>query len=184
MEKVNLVISRDRLAGLFSNWNYKVGAEIGVERGAYSKVLCMKNPKLHLYCIDPWQAYEGYREHVTQSKLDGFFEETKERLSPYNCTFIREFSGRASLDFEDDSLDFVYIDANHSYENVRNDLNAWVRKVRKGGIVAGHDYIKRKGQDAIFGVIPAVDEFVEKHGIDKLFICRGDKSPSWYFVKK
>jgi len=59
-------------------------------------------------------------------------------------------------------LDFVYIDADHSYKSVKEDINAWAPKVREGGIVAGHDYyLTRAGN---IGVIAAVNEYVKEHG--------------------
>jgi len=159
-----------------------VGAEVGVEQGKYSKVLADSIPDLTLYLIDPWQAYRTYREHVSQDKLDGFAEITRERLQGADFIVIRDFSVPAASTFGDDSLDFVYIDANHSYEDVMKDIIAWTPKVKKGGIVAGHDYKNFKGQKHIYGVVDAVNDycrFKEK----ELTIWRGDKSPTWSFIK-
>lgn len=165
--------NRNDLAKLFKG----VGAEIGVERAHFSKEILKTADKL--YCVDPWKAYQGYREHVSQDKLDGFFEESKQRLEGLNVRFVREFSLDAVKHFEDEVLDFVYIDANHDYENCKADIEAWSKKVKKGGIVAGHDYLRRKGQDLIYGVVDAVNELQED-----VTIWRGDKSPSWSFIKK
>jgi len=164
--------NRNELAKLFTG----VGVEIGVERGHFAKVIGEYSSKLYL--VDPWKAYKGYREHVSQDKLDGFFEETKERLKNLNVEIIRKFSLEAVNDFEDESLDFVYIDSNHSYENVKADIEAWRKKVKKGGIVAGHDYKRFKGQAHMYGVVEAVNELK-----DEVTIWRGDKSPSWNFIK-
>lgn len=72
---------------------------------------------------------------------------------------IRKFSGAASQDFKDGSVDFVFIDANHNYDPVRADIAAWLPKVRSGGIIAGHDYTAWNWP----GVKKAVDEaFGEK----------------------
>lgn len=169
---INSLQNRNDLALLFKG----VGVEVGVERGHYSKEIVKTATKL--YCVDAWEAYKGYREHVSQDKLDSFFLETQERLKGHNVEFIRKYSLDAVNDFQDESLDFVYIDANHSYENVKKDIEAWSKKVKKGGIVAGHDYIKRKGQDHLFGVVPAVNELNEE-----ITIWRGDRSPSWSYIK-
>lgn len=80
----------------------------------------------------------------------------------------------------DESLDFVYIDARHEYQYVKEDIEGWFKKVRVGGIVSGHDYVEREG----FGVIQAVSEFVNENDIDEYFLTEEDKSPSWYFVKE
>lgn len=174
---VDVAAGRNELAKLF---NGKTGIEVGVEQGVFSEVICKAGARL--YGVDPWLAYKGYREHVTQEKLDGFFNITNERMAPYEFTAVRQTSVEASKLFEDESLDFVYIDANHSYESVLEDLSVWVPKVKPGGIVSGHDYIKRKGQDHMFGVKQAINEYAEQNN-RFMFIWRGDKSPSWMFIK-
>jgi hypothetical protein len=135
----------DGLTTLFRELGFKTGVEIGVEIGKFSERLCKKNPDLHLYSIDPWKHYSDYRDHVDQGKLDAFYEETKNRMASYNCTIIRKFSMDAVKDFADRSLDFVYIDGNHNFQNVTNDICEWRKKVRVGGILSGHDYRKMKG---------------------------------------
>lgn len=165
--------TRNDLAKLFTGR----GAEIGVERAAFSVVIAQYCE--HLILVDPWTAYQGYREHVSQDKLDRFMDEALKKMEGKNFSVMRQFSLDAAMITPDESLDFVYIDANHSYENVRNDIAVWSKKVKKGGIVSGHDYIKRKGQDHIFGVVPAVKELNEE-----ITIWRGDKSPSWSYIKQ
>lgn len=167
---------RETLARLFKG----VGAEIGVEAARFSKEIAEYSSKLYL--IDIWKNYPGYREHVTDEHYERILTEAVNRMSGYNCEFIRKPSTVAAKDFEDESLDFVYLDANHEYEHLTEDLHAWVPKVRNGGIVAGHDYVKRKSLN--YGVIKAVNEFCEKNGIDELTIWNGDRSPSWHFIKQ
>jgi predicted O-methyltransferase YrrM len=169
-------VSREWLAFLFRIHGFMNGAEVGVERGHFSKVLCEAMPSGMLYAVDAWQAMPGYREHVSQSKLEAFYAETVERLKPYSAKVIRGLSVEVAKQFEDRSLDFVYIDAQHDYANVKADIAAWEPKVRLGGILSGHDYVRRKRMN--FGVKEAVNEWAKAHGRD-LIILRGDKSPSW-----
>jgi hypothetical protein len=75
-------------------------------------------------------------------------------------------------------LDLVYIDACHSYECVRNDLNAWFGKVKKGGIIAGHDY---KNND--YGVRQAADEFTRGRFILHVLNENKDEDAGFYFRK-
>lgn len=180
---IDIPYTRHDMARFFADWNLSVGAEIGVERARFSEVLCTLNPSLKLYAVDPWRAYRGYRDHVSQEKLDAFYAETIKRMSSHNCQIIRASSVDAAMMFEDETLDFVYIDANHKYENVKEDIAAWFPKVRKGGILSGHDYIRRKGQADLYGVVEAVQEFVRENQIAPLYIWRGDKSPSWMIIK-
>jgi len=160
-----------------------IGAEIGVEQGAFSEIICQVPGVTQLYSIDAWKAYRGYRDHTRQSKLDRLYAIATQRLAPYNCVIIRKFSLDAARDFVDGSLDFVYIDANHDYQHVSEDLAAWTQKIKPGGIVGGHDYIRRKGQKQFYAVIPAVNNFVKANKIQELIIYRGDSSPSFLFLK-
>jgi hypothetical protein len=118
--------------------------------------------------------------------IDAQYEESKSRLGIERC--IKGNSLEVAKTFEDESLDFVFIDAGHQYEEVKADLNAWFSKVRKGGIVSGHDYVKY--QD--FGVIEAVNEFCKEHGYTPSFTEQDwwtdpQVGPvnfiSWYFTK-
>lgn len=159
------------LTALFRDLDFKVGAEIGVERAQFSKRLCVVNPQLHLYCIDPWLAYPGYREHVTQSKLDAFYEETRWRLADFNCTIIRKTSVEAAADIPNRSLDFVYVDANHDLPNVIADLHAWIPKVRSGGVVSGHDMLRRTNPVRYqCHVVEAVYAYTQSYMINPWFI--------------
>jgi len=179
--------NRKNLARLFRKLGYKVGAEIGVESGRYSRCLCKCNPRAKLYSIDAWTPYKGYRDHVTQEKLDGFLEKAKERMAPYDCELIKAFSMDAVKRFEDGSLDFVYIDGNHEFQQVTNDIAEWSKKVRKGGIVAGHDFRRGKGGRARSGWVCHVKDVVQAwtyaNSIRPWFVMRGEKkSPTWFWV--
>lgn len=173
------------LAKLFAELGFTTGAEIGVEAGIYSEILCQANPQLKLYCIDPWKAYHGYREHVTQAKLENLYEETLKRLKPYNCKIVRKFSEEAHLDFPNESLDFVYIDGNHEFLHVAQDLTFWSPKVKKGGIVAGDDYIRPAGKYGQFNdVKDVVPAFAYAKSVKPWFVLRDpDRPSSWMWVK-
>lgn len=178
---------------LINHLQFTTGVEIGTERGIFAKRLCFTNPQLHLYCVDPWRAYDGYREHVSQERLDAFYEETKWRMKPFNATLIREFSVDAAKDFEDESIDFIYVDGNHSLLNVVQDLCAWMPKVRPQGLIAGHDYVERRDPKLNMHVIQAVNAYVSAYQVKKLFllgrkdVVKGelrDTPRSWFFVKE
>ncbi len=178
---IDIDATRADLAGAFRLLRFSRGAEIGVEQGAYSEVLCRANPELQLLCVDAWTAYPGYRDHVTQSKLDGFYAATCERLKPYRAQPVRAFSLDAAKNVENRSLDFVYIDASHRFEHVVADLAAWVPKVKTGGIVAGHDMRRVKG-NGYFHVPQAVHGWTSAYQIRPWFVLRGDRSPSFFWV--
>ena len=165
------------MANLFRD---KVGVEVGVERGKYSRVI-MEAGASKLYAVDLWKNYDGYREHVDDGFYESIFMDAQENLKKFNVEFIRKESLAAAMDFEDESLDFLYLDSNHQFEFVLHDLFAWVPKIRKNGVVSGHDYKKTKD----FGVIEALSKYQEQtNAIDELVIYRGDKTPSWMFIKQ
>ena len=173
------------MAGMFKELGYKVGAEIGVYKGEYSEILCVQNPNLKLYCIDPWTVYETKENEFysqNQEALDSFYEETKQRLAPYNCEIVKKTSMEAVEDFAPNSLDFVYIDANHDFDHVTEDLREWAKIVRTDGIVSGHDYGHYKHKDRSLGAKKAIDNYVGEHGV-KLFLVNRNFQTSWFFVK-
>ena len=180
--------TREDLTVLLAELGFNIGAEIGVERGLYSESLLRVNPRLCLYLVDPLKVYSGYREHVTQEKMDGFFDEIHARLNPYRSHFRgfaldRRFSLDAVQSFKDGFLDFVYIDGNHDFQNTTNDIVEWSKKVRKGGIIAGHDYNRNKKKDYRCHVKDVVQAYTYAYDIHPYFVT-SDKSPSWFFVKE
>lgn len=177
-------MTRKHLSRLFRKLGFKIGVEVGVEQGLYSECLSKCNPGVKLYSIDAWIAYKGYRDHVSQEKLDGFFEKTKERLAPYNCEVLKAWSMEAVKQFEDRSLDFAYIDGNHEFQRVTNDIAEWSKKVRRGGIVSGHDF-KRFTGNYTCHVKDVVQAWAYAHGIKPWFVLGegGKRTPSWFWVK-
>lgn len=143
---IRIPIDKSRgLSDLFNGLGFRVGAEIGVAKGRFSKWLCIKlrKNKLKLFLVDPYVAYKENIECRTegyQSILDNAYKEAQERLTRFNVEFIKKTSMEALEDFNDNSLDFVFIDGNHTFEYVVNDIAGWSKKVKPGGIVSGHDY--------------------------------------------
>lgn len=169
--------NRVELANYFRNNNFNLGAEVGVLGGKYSKILCEANPYLKLYCVDSWGLGSNkYKKYYAKK-----YEEAKTRLADYNVTLIRKLSLDALGDFDNESLDFVYIDANHSFDYVMKDIIEWTRKVRIDGIVAGHDYINTNRA----GVKDAVDMYVKHHYYKLNITLEEDEfGLSWWFRKK
>jgi predicted O-methyltransferase YrrM len=178
-----LPVSREELAELFYELEYIVGAEIGVAEGYYSEVLCKANPKLRkLYCVDVWLSYPGYNDFGA-FRLGQFYSEAKKRLEPYNCELVKGFSMDVVEQFTNKSLDFVYIDAAHDFLNVTQDIAKWSKKVRSGGIVAGHDYKRDTNPNWDYAVKDVVPAWIHAHRITPWFIIPGDTS-SWMWVVK
>ncbi|MDD5194881.1 MAG: class I SAM-dependent methyltransferase [Candidatus Omnitrophica bacterium] len=161
--------------------------EIGVLEGDSSEFILINSSFSILYSVDPWLEFESEYidvNNVSQKKQDKRFHMTTERLKKYGArsVILRMTSQEAANNFDADTFDFVYIDANHSYEECKKDLNSWWQRLKKGGILCGHDYLDGNLKMGIFGVKRAVDEFVKEHR-QKLFVTK-EAWPTWYSIKK
>jgi len=170
--------SRNALPQFFVEKGYKVGAEIGVFQGEFTEKFCQAGLTMH--AIDPWTGYAGAgRTEKVQGKQDINFEHAAARLSP---------SMAALEDFKNDSLDFVYIDGDHRFRYIAEDISEWFRKVKKGGAIAGHDYFMTSptSTNVICQVEPVVDAFIKVMSIENLYVFESDsdRSPSWMFIKE
>ena len=165
---------RKDLANIFRALGYTRGAEIGVREGQYSEHLCKVIPGLELMCVDLWDAYYHFGSDVGAKT----HKTALEKLEPYNTTFIKQPSMDAVRDVPDESLDFVYIDADHRFDFVMQDIIEWSKKVRPGGIVSGHDYYRFRNA----GVVPAVDVYTHNHYINEWYIT-DEKEASFFWVK-
>ena len=167
---------RTRLGELFADAGYTEGAEVGVRKGKFSRVLCEANPELHLFCVDPWMPYGGRK--YTQERQDGLLAECKKLLAPYNVTIIRKTSMEGVKDIKEKSLDFVYIDGNHLFDFVMEDIIHWSRRVRSGGIVACHDFHFGSNVE----VVEAVNAYTRANHIDPWYVTK-ESQPTAYWVK-
>ncbi len=180
------ILTRFDLAKHFADLGFKKGVEVGVARGVYSEILLKSIPGLELFCVDPWTVYRGGRRGGRKSVQFAAYDEAVGRLADYNAHIIRKFSTNAVKAFVNDSLDFVFIDANHNFDYVIEDIVAWSRKVKAGGIVSGHDYYKFNDS----GVIEAVNSYVNFHKVELNLTLRNDdmprddRWPTWWWVKK
>ena len=148
-----------------------VGAEIGVWRGDFSGAILRVTDPSTLHLIDPWSfrddpAYEdawyGAGHARSQDDMDSIYWSVLERFSNEirsgRVRVHRAMSVEAAAELPDDSLDWVYIDGDHTYQCVLQDLETYSPKVRRGGVIAGDDY----GGEGWWedGVSRAVDEWV------------------------
>ena len=192
--------SRDELPEFFRHLGFQIGAEIGVYKGRFSEKFCQAG--LKMYAIDNWTTwrYQGKTYH-TQERQDVLYGRAKRILGHYkDCTVVRKASMDAVLDFKSESLDFVYIDADHSFGGISNDIYEWYLRVRRGGIISGHDYRytgvdprAKSSYNTYCHVGPVVDAFVKAFGIDDFYIFgrsrpleteqTNDQYLSWMFFK-
>ena len=159
-------MGRSALAALFADLGFTEGVEIGVKEGDYSVELLAANPALHLRSVDPWMVREDYRDGRGQPLFNQFYETAKQRLSVFGARseVIRGFSLDVAQTLPDRSLDFVYIDGHHSFQATTNDIVEWSKKVKIGGIIAGHDYC-RYAYGSDIAVKEVVDAYTYAHRI-------------------
>lgn len=151
-----------------------VGAEVGVQHGAHSLNILKNLNVKKMYLIDPYTWYDGI-DDGKNTKHNSFKQDAHRRMKPYGdkIVFIEKFSHDAITDVKD-LLDFVYIDGNHKYDYVKQDLEDYGRVVRIGGVICGHDF-------DMSDVAHAVTEFASKNGMD---VTALGHPCDWWMVKK
>jgi hypothetical protein len=133
--------------------------ELGCCEGVSTSLLCRMFKKV--VTIDAWEMAvdENDYDELTKLFLITAEQTARQRLKDCdNVEIIKSLSDKAAANILDGSIDFLYIDSAHDYENVKKEIQAWRPKIKSGGIIAGHDY------KTIFGVRRAVqDAFGKPH---------------------
>jgi len=174
------------IADVLRDRPHSVGAEVGVFRGIFAKQLLNMLPDIaKYYCIDPWEHYDEYLLSIVPSSMERkikppqAFNVFKRNTKAFQDKVIvlRKMSQDALIDIPDESLDFVFLDGNHTYEHAIVDIPNWSKKVKVGGIISGHDYHDNKRGRRIkpFGVKQAVRELVSDYRVEV---------NTWYTEKK
>lgn len=140
-------------------------AEVGVRYGYNFEQLLSCGP-MEAFAIDHWRVTGKKSEQdtdLTQTQLDDIYIAVVARnLHRPNVCVVRAASSQAVALLPLCSLDYVYIDADHTKDGSLADMLLWWKRIRQGGILGGHDYIKLKARNGVsFGVIEAVDEFMD-----------------------
>jgi hypothetical protein len=199
--------NRNELGALLEKEGLKVGVEIGVQRGGFAEItLGAWTSASKYYLIDPWKHQNNYADgaNVNNNEQEQILNEAKHRLAKHGdkVVFLRKFSTEAVDDFEDESVDFVYVDARHDYNGVMQDMTLFYPKLKKGGIMAGHDYVtqedvlREKGpttterwdlnEDGSINpgaVKGAVNDFADKNNKQLILCYRESMWYTWYFRK-
>jgi len=161
--------------------------EVGVRYGYHLRQLLSANPEL-LIGIDTYAdtGKAGSNDTgIDNEQLNRLYLDVVTRFLPHeNTRIIRSDSTLAAEAFPLYSADYVYLDADHTYEGCKRDIKAWWPNVRQGGILAGHDYVDVKARSgAQFGVVNAVDEFVKSKNLQGHFHHTSFGYRSWFIYK-
>lgn len=163
--------------------NMKI-AELGIFKGEFSKIILEKVSPSELFLVDlfPEEICSGDKDgnNIVWVNLEQMYDQIVEEFKQFqHIKVIKSYTSDFLNSLEDEYLDAVYIDADHSYEGVKLDLNLSLKKVKKGGIIMGHDYT----YDKFPGVVNAVNQFCENNNL-KIDILTEDGCPTYLIYKK
>jgi hypothetical protein len=151
--------------------------EVGVYEGMNAVRMFRNLNVSRMYLVDLWGKTNYKEGDCANSEKDWskFYDVAKKNLNPFNdkTIFIRDYSSKA-VDSINEMLDAVYIDANHDYSAVMNDLRTYYPIVKKGGIIGGHDWCPR---------YPGVSRAVNKFFDNPKMVCNNNERTEWWLVK-
>ena len=147
------------------------GAEIGVFAAELSERLLMSKPYLTLHMVDSWGDYEpslgesgDFHAALSVESQEDYYNRSRQAVSSFgDKAIIHRMKSVDAANEVPDELDFVFIDADHSYEGCHSDIQAWAKKIKPGGLLCGHDYDNDDYPQ--WGVKRAVDEYVAANGL-------------------
>jgi len=153
-----------------------IGIEVGCAFGDSAEHF-LKNLRGKLHSIDPYENYVDWNYDVLDDKVNSSnYMRMLEKTKPYGERFVlhKQFSDDAVNNFENNSIDYIFIDGMHTYEQVLKDCINYYPKLKPGGLFSGHDYY------AIKAVRKSVDEFASSIGVT----VKNGANDTWYWFKE
>jgi predicted O-methyltransferase YrrM len=185
------ITTRNELTKLINHLNLKRGVEIGVHKGVFSEHLLSNSSLETLYSIDAWLDDDDItmsarkRCDKVNDKNGRCHQETVERLEKFGqrSVIIKDLSTNAIQSFDDESLDFIYLDASHRFTGFALDMIYWWKKLKNGGVFAGHDYWRRYRYEVSY----VVNAFCAEHK-QLFYLTTNERTfpiypPSWFLIK-
>jgi hypothetical protein len=166
------------------------GVELGVNSGEFSRIILnhWQGSKLHL--IDAWEkqdnlVYNDLCNHASQDHYTYCYQQTHNKFHNNPRVKIhKKYSEEAVKMFQDESLDFVYLDANHSFTETYKDIENWSKKVKQGGLISGHDFVNGYIHNSVwFGSKYAVVKWAEENKYQIYTSWEDNDFPSWFIFK-
>jgi hypothetical protein len=177
---------RQDLGEILEKEGLKFGVELGVQKGEFAEQILNRWKSATKYVlVDIWAHLEHYHDmaNVGNNEQEELFRQTKNRLAPFMAKpdlieICRDFTTKCAVKYPDDHFDFIYVDARHDRMGVLQDMEAWWPKLKRNGIMAGHDYVTQyelnihsPGQDWTVNVDGSKDEtkMVVRGAVDDFF---------------
>lgn len=164
VENTSLLLNREVLLKKFGKGGNV--AEIGVDEGKFSQKIFEINTPDNFHLVDIWgtdRFHDGKYQNVKN-----FF---KDQIESDQVHIHKKLSTVAAYDFPDNYFDWIYIDTDHTYETTRDELRLYAPKIKKGGIIAGHDYVHGNWISTFrYGVVEAVHEFCVQFGWEIIYL--------------
>ena len=176
----NLVAVPNRIELLRKLPRGGVVAEIGVDTGRFSEKILSENEPSKLHLIDVWNS-----ERYGLNKKNEVEKKFKDHINSKRVQINFGYSTEAVSNFEDDYFDWIYIDTDHSYGTTIKELNLYASKIKKGGIIAGHDYVEGYWNGLVkFGVIEAVHEFCVLQNWEFVYLTMENREHRSFAIRK
>ena len=139
-------MTRDKLGEILNAEGHTIGVELGVQKGLYSKTLLSKWHSVQEYhLVDVWAPQENYKDgaNLAQDGQDRNYDQTMSNVAKWKdkIRVCRDFTSECVKKYPENYFDFVYVDARHDFKGAYLDMTQWWPKLKKGGIMAGHDYV-------------------------------------------
>lgn len=157
-------------------------AELGIFKGEFSSQIVSNVSPSMFYMVDTFHGHAGSGDKDGNNfcvvNMSEIYKQLTHNYKDYdNVRVIQNFSHIFLENLEDDSLDAIYIDADHSYESVKRELSISLKKVKKDGFIMGHDYENNFHP----GTVQAVNEFCISNNLEIKYLTE-DVSPSYFII--
>jgi predicted O-methyltransferase YrrM len=155
-------------------------AELGVDNGYFSEIIMGVNKPSKIYLVDPWDT-----SRYNDSKYQKVFKKFEHYIKSEEVLLVRGLSTEVSTRFEDDYFDWIYIDTDHSFQTTFMELVQYAPKMKKEGIICGHDFVLGNFAGLIrYGVIEAVTKFCLEFNWEFIYLTFDhDDNPSFAIRK-
>ena len=198
--------TRDELGSLLESLEFHTGVELGVQRGVFAKsMLDQWKSATEYVLVDLWGHQANYEDvaNVNEQQQSEIMADAMNRLKEFSdkIQVCKNYTTVCSERFKDGYFDFIYVDARHDYVGAKEDMVTWWPKLKRGGIMAGHDYLDAQEVADLSGqnwsisadgtvntenkaVKSAVDEFAAEVHVPVQVTYRDAPWNTWVLLKK